>query len=142
MFFLALWIASFFLNFFWESLHGLLFQDHPAMAAVRYVPMMLEMAVYDAFAVSGVYLLVSLLNRAPVWRPTLRNILLYEVLAVFTAAFTEHAAVRILHQWAYLPSMPLVFGLGITPLVQLALTGLVSILAAGRISFSSGGRSA
>jgi len=133
-FFAALWTAAFFLNFFWESLHGLLYRDHPGTAASGYVPMMLEMAVYDAFAVSGLYLLVSLLCRTLLWKITFRNGTVFVVAALCAAFSTEYAALHILHAWRYLPSMPTVFGVGLLPLVQLAVTGVAAILAASRLS--------
>ncbi|MBM3162411.1 MAG: hypothetical protein FJZ79_03640 [Chlorobi bacterium] len=141
-FFSALWVTAFFLNFFWESLHGLLYRDHPAMAASGYVPMMVEMACYDAFGVSGLYLLVSLILRALLWENTVRHLALFTLLALVAATCFEYAAVHVLHAWSYLPSMPTLSGIGLLPLLQIAVTGLSAILAAGRISFSSGGRSA
>ncbi len=133
-FFAALWTTAFFLNFFWESLHGLLYRDHPAMAASGYVPMMVEMAVYDAFAVSGIYLLVSLLCRTLLWKITIRNVAVF-AFAAFCAAFsTEYTALHFLHAWFYLPSMPTVFGVGLPPLFQLAVTGIAAIPVAGKLS--------
>ncbi|MGB8247748.1 MAG: hypothetical protein WCE98_07030 [Chlorobium sp.] len=133
-FFASLWTAAFFLNFFWESLHGLLYLDHPAMAAAGYVPMMLEMAVYDAFAVSGIYLLVSLLCRTLLWKITIRNVAVFAFAALCAAFSTEYTALHLLHAWFYLPSMPTVFGVGLPPLLQLAVTGVAAISAAGRLS--------
>ncbi|MCF8383816.1 MAG: hypothetical protein K9G39_09570 [Chlorobium sp.] len=133
-FFAALWTTAFFLNFFWESLHGLLYRDHPAMAASGYVPMMVEMAVYDAFAVSGLYLLVSLLCRTLLWKITMHNVTVFSVAALFAAFSTEYAAQHVLHAWFYLPSMPTVFGVGLLPLFQLAVTGVAAILAASGLS--------
>jgi len=124
----------FLLNFFWESLHGLLYLDHQVMPAGSYVPMMLEMAGYDTLAASGFYLFMSRLNNALVWPLTLRNAALFSSIALIVACATEYVAVHILHQWAYRPSMPALFGIGIFPLVQLAATGLLGIFLASRIT--------
>lgn len=134
VFFAALWIVAFFLNFFWESLHGLLFVDHPAMEAASYVPMMLEMASYDAVAVLGLYLFVALVFRSLLRENTVSHTALFSIAAIIAAAVGEYAAVQILHAWAYLPSMPTVSGIGLLPLMQLAVTGVASIFVAGKLS--------
>jgi hypothetical protein len=134
LFFAALALASFFLNFFWESLHGLLFQGHPAMQAVRYVPMMLEMSCLDTVSISGLYLFVSLVSRSLVWQNTFRNCVIFVSAALIADYGTEYAAVHIRHEWGYLPEMPQIFGVGLLPLVQLALTGLSAIVIAGKVS--------
>lgn len=133
-FFASLWIAAFFLNFFWESLHGLLYQDHPEMEAIRYVPMMVEMAFYDAFAVSGLYLFHALVFRSLLWENTVSHIAIFFLAAIITAAVVEYAAAHLLHAWNYLPSMPTVAGIGLLPLLQFAVTGVASIFAAERLS--------
>ncbi len=45
---------------------------------------------------------------------------------VASAVLIELAAKRF-NMWHYHPRMPLVFGMGLTPLVQLALTGCASL---------------
>lgn len=139
VFFASLWTASFFLNFFWECVHGLLFQDHPGMAASLYVPMMIEMACYDAFGVSGLYLLVSLIFRSLLWENTIQHLAVFTLLALVAAMCFEYVAVHVLHAWRYLPAMPVLSGIGLLPLLQLAVTGLSAVLAARRISSGGNG---
>jgi len=134
VFFASLWIVAFFLNFFWECLHGLLYQDHPQMEAIIYVPMMVEMAFYDAVAVSGLYLFHALVFRSLLWGNTVSHIAVFFLAAIITAAVVEYAAAHLLHAWNYLPSMPTVAGIGLLPMLQLAVTGVASIFAAERLS--------
>ncbi|ASQ90522.1 hypothetical protein CHL67_05960 [Prosthecochloris sp. GSB1] len=134
LFFLSLVTSAFFLNFAWESFHGLLFQNHPVMPASRYVPMMVEMSLYDASGIVAFYLVVSACLRILLWPTIPANVMIYLAVALLGAAAIEFVAVHVLHEWAYLPSMPAVFGIGVLPLVQLPLTGLASIVLARRFS--------
>jgi len=49
------------------------------------------------------------------------------VFGVIAAIWIEYRAVFLLDRWGYVAAMPTIFGVGFTPLVQLALTGLVSL---------------
>jgi len=136
LFFVFMILSAFLLNFFWESLHGLLFQDHSGMPAGRYVPMMVEMALYDALGICAIHLVVSLYRRMLLWPLTRSNAMIFTAVALLAAAAVEFIAVHVRHEWAYLPSMPVVFGIGLLPLVQLALTGLAAIALAQKLSSS------
>lgn len=45
------------------------------------------------------------------------------ITTIGVAAWIEIKGVYILHEWSYLPAMPTVFGLGVSPILQLAITG-------------------
>jgi hypothetical protein len=126
-FFIALPATAFFLNYFWESLHGLLFQGHPELPAMRYVPMMIEMAFYDSFSITVLYLLVSLVARKLLWSVNLRNCTIFITAALTAAWGIEYASLHVMHAWAYLPGMPVVLGVGLLPFFQLAVTGIAAI---------------
>ncbi|NTV98109.1 MAG: hypothetical protein HGA70_02990 [Chlorobiaceae bacterium] len=134
LFFISLPAIAFFLNYFWESLHGLLFQGHPEFHAIMYVPMMIEMAVYDSFSIMGLYLFVALFARKLLWPVTLRNCAIFTAAALTAAWGTEYAALHVRHEWAYLPGMPMLLGVGLLPLLQLALTGIASIVVSRQVS--------
>ena len=134
MFFAALALAAFLTNFCWESLLGLLFEAHPGMAASDYVPMMLFMALMDTLGIFALYCLTALFSRRWFWSFALPQISFFFFSALAAAYGVEYVALYRLHIWQYLPSMPLVFGVGIFPLIQLSLTGLFSIFVARRVA--------
>lgn len=129
-FLLSLFLSAFLLNFFWESAHGLLFAGHQEMSAERYVPMMVQMALIDALSLTAFYLLTALVARSFFWFPRGRNLILFIFLCLFGAWATEYGFVHLLHTWAYTTAMPLVFGVGLSPLLQPACTGLPAVLTA------------
>ena len=106
LFFAALVTAAFLVNFCWESLHGLLYEGHPSMAAERYVPMMLFMASMDALAVTGLYLLTALGARRLFWVPEWKNTLVFSLSGLVAAFGMEYASIFWLHLWRYRPAMP------------------------------------
>ena len=123
-------VTAFFANFCWESLQGLLYEAHPAMAASDYVPMMLFMAFMDTLGILALYCLTALFSRRWFWTPDLRNSSFFFLSALVAAYAVEYVALFMLHIWQYRPLMPRLFGVGLFPLLQMSLTGLFSVFAA------------
>jgi hypothetical protein len=138
VFFTVLYLSAFLLNFFWESGQGLLYIAHQEFAARVYVPMMAQMSLLDALSITGLYLLTSLFARSLVWRPDVRNLALFSLSGAFGAWSVEYVSVNFLHIWAYTSGMPMLFMVGLSPLLQLSITGLVSIfIARGSAGFTN-----
>ena len=134
LFFAALAVTAFLTNFCWESVHGLLYLAHPEMRAAAYVPMMLSMAAMDMVAIELLYFFTALVARRWFWRSGLANNLIFFLAALAAASLVEYIALFSLHLWHYGPAMPLVFGVGIFPLFQFALTGLFSVFVARKVA--------
>lgn len=121
--------TGFILNFVWEALHGVyLYRDHD-MRASRYVPMLIYVSVVDGLLILGLAGWTALLRRDLFrhcgsdrgWMPV------FGLSAIILAAGIEYVSVYVQGRWAYLPAMPTVFGIGISPLFQLAVTGLIAV---------------
>jgi len=54
---------------------------------------------------------------------------------LLVASLIEYRKVVILKTWTYLPAMPTILGIGISPLLQLSVTGLLSIWLTRRVWF-------
>jgi hypothetical protein len=134
LFFAALAVTAFFSNFCWESLHGLLYEGHPGMAASVYIPMMLSMAVMDTLSITLLYALTALVCRTWIWSLDLRNGSFFSLSALVAAYGVEYVALFKSYTWQYSPSMPLLFGVGFFPLIQLAITGLFSVFVARKVA--------
>jgi hypothetical protein len=87
----------------------------------------LEAAVTDGLIIAFAALFAAL------WRRAFWPVFLVALLA--TAAFIELRALA-QGRWSYAESMPTVFTIGLSPLVQLALTGTLAVL----IAWRAGGR--
>lgn len=133
-FFLLLYASVFTLNFCWESWHGLLYEAHQTLPASTYVPMMVQMALLDALSVIGMYLFTALVDRSLMWLPGTRTMIVFCLAGALPAWVVEFVSVDILHAWAYTPFMPLLFRVGISPLLQLPVTGLAGIFIARAVA--------
>jgi len=130
LFFAMLYASAFVLNFCWESWQGVLYGAHQALAASVYVPMMVNMSLLDALSVIGLYLFTALFIRSVVWPVGTRALFIFSLSGVASSWMVEYLYVYILHAWSYTPAMPLLFGVGLTPLLQIAATGLVAVFTA------------
>lgn len=120
--------AGFVFNFVWEALHGVyLYQDHDVRAS-QYVPMLVYVSGMDALLILGLYGWIALLWLDPFWtrNPGVIRMLAFILSGIILAAAIEYRSVYVLNRWAYLPAMPTIFGIGISPLLQLAVTGCLS----------------
>ncbi|PKN61704.1 MAG: hypothetical protein CVU57_28220 [Deltaproteobacteria bacterium HGW-Deltaproteobacteria-15] len=134
---LSLYGFSFVFNFVWESVHAVyLYQGHDLNARI-YVPMVVYVSTLDGILIISVYLLVSLLLRDILWLRDLRRtpICLFLLIGLVTSATVEYVSVHILSRWTYLHAMPTLFGIGLSPLFQLPVTGLFSVRITQKLLF-------
>lgn len=90
-----------------------------------------RVSAQDALMVLTVYILVAILWRNFYW-PKLSSVFpwsLFIVLLPLWQAAVEYHAVYLAYRWAYAESMPLIFGIGLSPILQmLILPSLVVVL--------------
>ena len=120
IFIVKLFLIAFFLNLLYEMLHSLLYKTCHEASLPQYIFLMLKGAFFDAFAITTVFLLCSLLI------PELWVILVFSAILLPLAYIWEINAIKN-KRWVYNKNMPKIAGVGITPLVQLSLTGILSL---------------
>jgi len=129
---LSIVVIGFFLNLLWEVLHSLLYDWDKAPLINNiyvYIPRIVFFASgFDAFWIFTFIIWNSLFHRGVEWIkvPQKRDYLTFAAIGVITAIFIELQAI-FFNQWEYNEYMPLVFGIGLTPLIQLALTSSISL---------------
>ena len=128
---LIYWTAgSAVLNLVWEVAHVGLYRISPghlgavpALAIAHCVAgdVLLSVLAYGLAAVaSGTW-------RWPVGRPR-RGILVAVALSMTFTVVAEWLSVRVLGRWSYLPTMPTVLGIGLSPLLQSIVVPAASLL--------------
>ena len=133
-------VFAFTFNFLWESFHAVyLYQNHNIEASL-YIPMLVYVSTIDSSLILGLYMFTGIVWRKILW---IKEIALYQWLlftasGILLAGLIEYRAVYLSHRWAYMPYMPTLFGLGLSPLVQLSLTGLISIWLVKEILYGQG----
>lgn len=122
-FLLILFGAALVLNLIWENAQAPLYE--PYRSFVQHFPMCARASLWDAGYITVLYLGVALLNRDFFWARKRRasNYLIIVAISLIVAWWIEVDALRY-GRWVYDGQMPLVFGVGLTPLVQLPLLSL------------------
>jgi uncharacterized membrane protein len=125
---LSIFVFSFFLNYVWESYHAVFLYEKHNFRAEKYVQMLTYVSVVDSFLIGGIYLFIAALWKDLFWLLAMdrKHIWTACVSGVVLAAFIEYRKVFILKIWSYTALMPTLFGIGISPLVQLPATGLLA----------------
>lgn len=103
----ALFIVAFGLNVVWEFAHVRLYTTSVSSWYL------LWQSFKDALWISGVYLISP-------------NLIVFTAVLLLFAYIVEWHAVKT-KRWEYGPTMPIVLGVGLTPLLELAVTGLLAV---------------
>jgi len=126
---LVVFMLAFLLNFVWESVHAVLFYEgHAEYTAGFFTRMVLYASFVDALLILGMFCAGCLLFRTVCWLENYKGkeVLFTIILGTIIAIVIEIKAL-VLNQWTYSKLMPTIFGIGLSPLVQLAVTGSLSI---------------
>jgi len=124
--------VAFFLNLLWEVLHSMLYDwNAPPLVndIYRFIPRITGFAtLLDAVWIACILLINAARAGGFDWiyEPGAADYATVAACGVASAVLIELAAIRF-NMWHYHQRMPLVFGMGLTPLVQLALTGCASL---------------
>jgi len=113
------------LNLIWEFSHYRLYVD---LSGISPVPHLLLASFTDMIILTVIFSAISLKNKNLEWiqKPSRLDYVLIVVFGILVATFIELRALRI-ERWAYQELMPTIFGIGLSPLLQLFVTGIVSL---------------
>ena len=122
----VIFFISFFLNLIWENLHaGLYFGISQGL---NFMPFFILPAIVDA----GIIILLYWAVMAGGFELSAKKIMLILSYGMIVAIFIELAGLS-LHLWNYAPAMPQIFGLGLSPLLQMAVLPLLSIFVSAKL---------
>ena len=122
-------VLSYAVNLIWEVSHSVLYDWNtlPLYNEVYfYITKILFATFGDLIALTVIFLIISLNNKGLNWvkTPSQLDYSLTVIMGLLIAIFIELRAAN-LGKWHYSSAMPTIFGIGLTPLVQLAITGLI-----------------
>lgn len=115
------------INLVWEVAHSPLYETALAMPVKQYSPMILEMSLKDGLWITLFYAISTILfknadilkNRTQLWA---------FVIMALTFSFWDEKISLTLGRWEYAEAMPTLFEIGLTPLLELAVTGVLTLL--------------
>ncbi len=119
---LFVFLSSFIFNFIWENIHSGLYISNNIGINSHFL-LMIYASFIDAFIIISTFLLLSLMNKRIDWKFDKKNLTLFCLILFIASTSMEFRAVLI-HRWVYSKTMPTIFGLGISPLIQLIVAGL------------------
>ena len=128
---------SYVFNFVWESWHGVFLYENHNIPAEEYVFMMNFVSMMDALVILGIYAGMSFFVKDFLWPKNLNkvNSTNFFIAGLLVSAIIEYVLVFKIKLWTYNKYMPTVFGIGLSPLIQLSTTGILSIIVSQRIFF-------
>lgn len=124
----SVFVFAFLLNYVWESYHAVFLYEGHDFNAEKYVRMLTYVSIVDGALILGMHLIRSVLWKNALWLKNMnkRQVRTSVAAGLAIAAAIEYGKVFVLKAWSYTPPMPVVFGIGVSPLFQLSVTGLVS----------------
>lgn len=124
---IRLFVIAFGLNVIWEFAHCQLYETCRRQTWAKNIPLLLTMSAKDALLIVSFYLLT-----AAAWHPA--NILTHPgaiitflVLALSFSFIDEKISIKN-GRWQYNRAMPTFFGVGMTPFLEIAATGIAAFL--------------
>lgn len=132
-------LTGFALNFIWESYHSVFFYTCCTnMSAPEHLKLMSYVSTIDALLILVGYLLVSS-KSGLTWikEKNRNNYIAFSIISLFFAVWIEYRGVYLLEKWSYNTFMPKLLGFGLSPLIQLILTGLLTFFIVNKLLLSS-----
>ncbi|PIN81872.1 hypothetical protein COV11_00765 [Candidatus Woesearchaeota archaeon CG10_big_fil_rev_8_21_14_0_10_30_7] len=130
---------AFILNFVWESYHAFsLYKGHDLVAS-EYLRIMTYVSTVDGLLISAIFLSGCFLWRKDIcW---IKNYdfskALYTIILGFIIASIIEIKALIFGHWEYSELMPTLFGMGLSPLVQLSITGAITFYVASKFFYGN-----
>jgi hypothetical protein len=120
-----IFLFTFLFNFLYESVHCLLYQTCLDFSRNRLIVRLLQASFGDAITILTIYLFIYFIFKTKNPFKNKKFILTYSLISITYSYLLELYALKS-GMWQYTSSMPLIFGSGLTPTIQIILTGLIS----------------
>jgi len=127
-------IGCYILNFIWEMLHFHLYSSQTLgmhnlffITITSRVGLALYTSFIDTFWIFAVFILIALIDKEVKWKINVVNSVLFSILLIAIAMIMERIGLA-RGLWVYSSYMPVIFRIGLSPLVQLIVTGWISLL--------------
>jgi hypothetical protein len=119
MTYFELFFVAFFLNLLYELLHSVLYTTCLEAPLKKYVYLMLKAAIFDGIVIMIMYYATNLISHEG-W------LIAFLIASLLFAYLWEIYSLKV-GKWRYAKTMPVILGVGVTPLLQLPLTGFLSL---------------
>jgi len=139
IFLLVFILLALVLNFAWENLQFPLYNSVLSFKSIfgfsfnSLFSIALYASLIDAFWITAVYLLIAIIDKNIRWELNKVNLILFSITLILIAMIMERFGLSS-GRWSYSSLVPIIFGIGLSPLIQLAVTGLIGLLVSRKLS--------
>jgi hypothetical protein len=123
--------SAFLLNFLWESIHAVyLYKGISELNNPKFLHLILRVSIEDMLILLVIFAGAVLIWHDISWFKKVNKWKYFYLITttLSTAIFIEARAIFFENRWSYTDLMPTIFGLGLSPLLQLLTTATLSIL--------------
>jgi len=120
-------LYAFLINFVWEVWHSELYTTCHKMTYWARIRLLTRMSLKDGFWIAALYFLTFYMFGSQNILENTTQMAVFAALALLVGYVTEYTALK-WKRWEYSSAMPMVLGVGATPLLELAVTGLFTFM--------------
>lgn len=124
---LQIFIISSLINLFWEVIHSQLYTTCQKLSLNKYIPLIIKVSLKDGFWISIFYIISFFIFQNTNILLNTNQLILFILLALSFSFIDEKISLK-MKRWEYTAEMPTIFKVGITPLLELAVTGTLTFL--------------
>ena len=122
----TIFITAFLINFFWEVLHSVFYQTCLKQNLKKNVLLLLRMSIIDSIIIILFYLLSFLFFKEINIFNNLYQLSFFIVVSILFSFFDEKISIKT-GRWKYSKKMPTFLKVGVTPLLEIAVTGIITL---------------
>ncbi|MBS3903146.1 MAG: hypothetical protein KGZ30_02085 [Anaplasmataceae bacterium] len=130
----TVFIVSFFFNLLWEVLHSTLYRTCWEMPFGKVQRLLVIMSLKDGFWIVSFYALASFITGVFVPYANTIQMGIFFILCLTFSFIDELLAIK-WQRWEYSDNMPRFLGVGLTPFLELAITGGAALYVAALLPF-------
>lgn len=123
---LRLFLVGFALNIIWEFLHCQLYETCRRQTWAKNIPLLLKMSLKDSFFIVLFSSIAGFLWQTDAILDTPAALITFLILALGFSGVDEKISVK-KGRWEYAAAMPTITGVGLSPLLEIAVTGVIAI---------------
>ena len=120
-----LFTIGFLVNLVWEVNHSVLYTTCHKIALPAYTRLITIMSIKDGFWIALFYGITVLIHKNFFILERPSQLILFIIIAITFSFFDEYISLK-LNRWEYTKVMPTIFSVGLTPLLEIAVTGVIT----------------
>lgn len=125
MIYIEIFIIAFLINFVWEVWHSQLYKTIHEMKFRDMIKLLTKMSLKDALWIMLFYYVTILIFGNINIFDNYTQLITFIILGLLFSFVDEKISLK-LGRWTYTKDMPIILGVGITPLLEVAVTGILA----------------